>query len=40
MRTFERNQLYLANSAAGTTAIEGNTLSEAEVLKAVEGTLK
>ena len=33
------HQLYLAKGAAATTAIEGNTLSEAEVLKAVEGTL-
>ena len=29
------HQLYLAKGAAATTAIEGNTLSEAEVLKAV-----
>lgn len=34
------HQLYLAKGAAATTAIEGNTLSEADVLKAVEGTLK
>jgi len=33
------HQLYLAKGAAATTAIEGNTLSEADVLKAVEGTL-
>ena len=33
------HQLYLANGAAATTAIEGNTLSEAEVLRAVEGKL-
>lgn len=33
------HQLYLAKGAAATTAIEGNTLSEAEVLKAVEGEL-
>ncbi|MBI4324128.1 MAG: Fic family protein [Chloroflexi bacterium] len=33
------HQLYLAKGAAATTAIEGNTLSEAEVLKAVEGRL-
>ena len=33
------HQLYLAKGAAATTAIEGNTLSEAEVLKAVEGKL-
>lgn len=31
--------LYLAKGAAATTAIEGNTLSEADVLKAAEGTL-
>src|SRR2546427_1438655 len=34
------HQLYLAKGAAATTAIEGNTLSEAEVLKAVQGTLE
>jgi len=34
------HQLYLAKGAAATTAIEGNTLSEAEVLRAVEGTLQ
>lgn len=33
------HQLYLAKGVAATTAIEGNTLSEAEVLKAVEGQL-
>lgn len=33
------HQLYLAKGAAATTAIEGNTLSEEEVLKAVEGQL-
>jgi Fic family protein len=33
------HQLYLAKGAAATTAIEGNTLSEAEVLRAVEGKL-
>lgn len=33
------HQLYLAKGAAATTAIEGNTLSEEEVLKAVEGKL-
>ena len=33
------HRLYLAKGAAATTAIEGNTLSEAEVLKAVEGQL-
>lgn len=35
----ELHQLYLAKGAAATTAIEGNTLSEADVLKAVEGKL-
>lgn len=34
------HQLYLAKGAAATTAIEGNTLSESEVLKAVEGKLE
>lgn len=34
------HRLYLAKGAAATTAIEGNTLSEAEVLKAVEGQLQ
>lgn len=34
------HQLYLAKGVAATTAIEGNTLSEAEVLKAVEGRLQ
>jgi hypothetical protein len=33
------HQLYLAKGVAATTAIEGNTLSEAEVQKAVEGKL-
>lgn len=33
------HQLYLAKGAAATTAIEGNTLSEEEVLQAVEGKL-
>jgi Fic family protein len=33
------HRLYLAKGAAATTAIEGNTLSEAEVLRAVEGCL-
>jgi Fic family protein len=33
------HQLYLAKGAAATTAIEGNTLSEEEVLQAVEGRL-
>jgi Fic family protein len=34
------NQLYLAKGVAATTAIEGNTLSEAQVLQQIEGTLK
>lgn len=34
------HQLYLAKGAAATTAIEGNTLSESEVLRAVEGKLE
>jgi Fic family protein len=34
------HQIYLAKGAAATTAIEGNTLSESEVLRAVEGTLE
>ena len=34
------HEIYLAKGVAATTAIEGNTLSEAEVLQAVEGTLK
>lgn len=34
------HQLYLAKGAAATTAIEGNTLSEEDVLKAVVGTLE
>ncbi len=39
--TAERlHQLYLAKGVAATTAIEGNTLSEQEVLKAVEGRLE
>lgn len=33
------HQLYLAKGVAATTAIEGNTLSEEQVLKAVEGKL-
>lgn len=33
------HQLYLAKGVAATTAIEGNTLSEEEVLKAVQGRL-
>jgi Fic family protein len=39
--TAERlHQLYLAKGAAATTAIEGNTLSEAEVLQAMQGKLE
>lgn len=39
--TAERlHQLYLAKGAAATTAIEGNSLTENEVLQAVEGRLK
>lgn len=34
------HQLYLAKGVAATTAIEGNTLSESDVLKAVEGKLQ
>jgi Fic family protein len=34
------HRLYLAKGVAATTAIEGNTLSEEDVLKAVEGKLK
>lgn len=34
------HQLYLAKGAAATTAIEGNTLSESEVMQAVEGKLE
>jgi Fic family protein len=34
------NQIYLAKGAAATTAIEGNTLTEAEVLAAVQGKLQ
>jgi Fic family protein len=34
------HQIYLAKGVAATTAIEGNTLSEADVRKAVEGKLK
>lgn len=33
------HQLYLAKGAAATTAIEGNTLTEDEVLKRIEGKL-
>lgn len=33
-------RLYLAKGAAATTAIEGNTLTEAEVLSRLEGTLQ
>lgn len=39
--TAERlHQIYLAKGAAATTAIEGNTLTEGEVLQAVEGKLE
>lgn len=39
--TAERlHQLYLAKGAAATTAIEGNTLTEDEVLKRIEGKLE
>ncbi|MCX5868363.1 MAG: Fic family protein [Proteobacteria bacterium] len=34
------HRLYLAKGVQATTAIEGNTLSEAEVLKAVDGKLE
>jgi Fic family protein len=34
------HELYLAKGAAATTAIEGNTLTESEVLRAVEGKLQ
>lgn len=34
------HQIYLAKGALATTAIEGNTLSEEEVLKVLDGTLK
>lgn len=34
------HEIYLAKGAAATTAIEGNKLSEEEVLKAVEGKLE
>ncbi|MDO9542866.1 MAG: Fic family protein [Kiritimatiellia bacterium] len=34
------HQLYLAKGAAATTAIEGNTLTEEEVLKRIEGKLE
>jgi Fic family protein len=36
----EMHQVYLAKGVLATTAIEGNTLSEDEVRKAVEGKLK
>jgi Fic family protein len=36
----EMHQVYLAKGVLATTAIEGNTLSEEEVRKAVEGKLK
>ena len=34
------HQLYLAKGAAATTAIEGNTLTEEEVLQHIEGKLE
>lgn len=34
------HRLFLAKGVAATTAIEGNTLSEAEVLRAIEGKLQ
>lgn len=34
------HQVYLAKGAAATTAIEGNTLSEKQVLEHIEGTLR
>ncbi|MCL2722824.1 MAG: Fic family protein [Polyangiaceae bacterium] len=34
------NQLYLARGVRATTAIEGNTLSEDQVMKQIEGTLR
>lgn len=34
------HEIYLAKGAQATTAIEGNTLSEDEVRKAVEGKLR
>lgn len=37
---YKLHQMYLAKGVWGTTAIEGNTLSEAEVLKHVEGKLE
>lgn len=36
----QMHRIYLAKGVAATTAIEGNTLSEADVRKAVEGKLK
>jgi len=36
----QMHRVYLAKGVAATTAIEGNTLSEADVRKAVEGKLK
>src|SRR3954471_5072368 len=35
----ELNEIYLAKGVHGTTAIEGNTLSEAQVRQQIEGTL-
>jgi Fic family protein len=39
-RAQEMNQVYLAKGVLGTTAIEGNTLSEEEVRRLVDGELK
>ena len=36
----ELHQLYLAKGVSATTAIEGNTLSEEQVLKHIQGELK
>ena len=38
--TEKMNKLYLSKGVSATTAIEGNTLSEEDVLKYLEGTLK
>ena len=34
------HEIFLAKGAAATTAIEGNTVSEAQVLEHIRGTLK
>jgi hypothetical protein len=36
----EMHRVYLAKGVLATTAIEGNTLSEEDARKAVEGTLR